>query len=112
MVNAIGFCTILRVTVRDTTSIQNFGTAEILDQGEGEESYIISKRTVEGHVEMHEQWDDVVVIRSGHGLLRTGRKVTGAILNEERPLEIGMVDRLLVLRKIAFLKGVSLQYQL
>jgi mannose-6-phosphate isomerase-like protein (cupin superfamily) len=76
---------ILRVAVGDTSSIQNFGTAEVLDQGEGEESYIISKRTVEGHVEMHEEWDDVVIIRSGHGLLRTGRKVTGAILNGDRP---------------------------
>ena len=76
---------ILRGAVGDTTSFQNFGTAEILDEGEGEETYLISKRTIEGHVEMHEQWDDVVVIRSGHGLLRTGRKVNGAILNGERP---------------------------
>ena len=34
---------ILRVAVGDTSSIQNFGTAEILDEGEGEEAYLISK---------------------------------------------------------------------
>jgi mannose-6-phosphate isomerase-like protein (cupin superfamily) len=37
----------------------------------------IVKRTSPGLVEMHEQWDDIVTIRSGKGILRTGKMVTG-----------------------------------
>jgi len=53
------------------------GTGRILESGEGNEDYYIVQRNVEGYVELHEQWDDVSIIRSGHGVLRTGREVTG-----------------------------------
>lgn len=77
---------ILRVAVGDTSSIQNLGSGEILDSGEGGEPYWLIKRTVDGYVELHEQWDDVVIIRSGHGALRTGRKVTeNKLLDGEKP---------------------------
>jgi mannose-6-phosphate isomerase-like protein (cupin superfamily) len=77
---------ILSATSGDTSSIQSLGTGVILDRGPGDEPYYISKRTVEGYVELHELFDDVVVIRSGHGRLRTGRKVEGnKLLNGEKP---------------------------
>ena len=77
---------ILSATAGDTSSIQSLGTGVILDRGPGDEPYYISKRTVEGYVELHEQYDDVVVISSGHGRLRTGRKVDGnKLLNGEKP---------------------------
>jgi uncharacterized RmlC-like cupin family protein len=61
------------------------GTGVILDRGPRDEPYYISKRTAEGYVEIHEQYDDVVVIRSGHGRLRTGRKVEDSkLLNGEK----------------------------
>ena len=77
---------ILTATAGDTSSIQSLGTGVILDRGPGDEPYYISKRTVDGYVEIHEQHDDVVVISSGHGRLRTGRKVDGSkLLNGEEP---------------------------
>jgi hypothetical protein len=77
---------ILSATVGDTSSFQSLGTGVILEKGPGNEPYYISKRTIDGYVEVHEQYDDVVVIRSGHGSLRTGRKVDGnKLLNGEKP---------------------------
>ena len=77
---------ILSATVGDTSSIQSLGTGVILDRGPEDEPYYISKRTVEGYVEIHELHDDVVVISSGHGRLRTGSKVDGSkLLNGENP---------------------------
>ena len=77
---------VLQVTVGDTSSIQSLGTGVILDRGPGDEPYYISKRTVDGYVEIHELHDDIVVIRSGHGRLRTGRKVNDSkLLNGEKP---------------------------
>jgi len=77
---------VLKTAVGDTATFQNLGAPTTLDKGEGGESYLIIKRTTDGYVELHEQWDDVVMIRSGHGVLRTGRKVTGNKLwNGEKP---------------------------
>ncbi len=77
---------ILLATVGDTSSGQNLGTGVILDRGPGDEPYYMTKRIIQGYVEIHEQYDDVVVIRSGHGRLRTGRKVDGSkLLNGEKP---------------------------
>ena len=78
---------ILLATVGDTSSIQSLGTGAILEKGPGGEPYYITQRTVAGYVEIHEQYDDIVVIRSGHGRLRTGRKVNDSkVLNGEKPL--------------------------
>jgi mannose-6-phosphate isomerase-like protein (cupin superfamily) len=77
---------ILSATSGDNSSVQSLGTGVILEKGPGGEPYYISKRTVDGYVEIHEQYDDVVVISSGHGRLRTGRKVDGSkLLNGEKP---------------------------
>jgi len=39
--------------------------------------YLLVIRSGPGMVEVHEQWDDVVIIRSGHGILKTGYQVVG-----------------------------------
>lgn len=39
--------------------------------------YLITVRTKTGFVEIHEQMDDIAIIRSGHGSLKTGRQVSG-----------------------------------
>ena len=43
-------------------------------------------RTAEGAVEVHEQYDDVAVIRAGHGVLRTGPTADGAKLSGTAPM--------------------------
>jgi len=39
--------------------------------------YLITVRTKTGFVEIHEQMDDIAIIRSGHGLLKTSHQVSG-----------------------------------
>jgi len=39
--------------------------------------YLVVARTKPGLVEIHELWDDVAIIRSGHGILKTGGRVIG-----------------------------------
>lgn len=50
----------------------------LLATGPADERYLIVVRTGEGAVEVHEQFDDVAVIRAGHGHLKTGPHVEGA----------------------------------
>lgn len=68
---------IINTNFKDTASKQSLGNPQLLDKGQSGAEYYIIKRTVTGYVEVHESWDDVVVIRSGHGLLRTGKEVQG-----------------------------------
>src|SRR5690242_13669492 len=44
----------------------------LIATGPSGERYLVVVRTGEGAVEIHEQYDDVAVIRAGHGVLRTG----------------------------------------
>jgi mannose-6-phosphate isomerase-like protein (cupin superfamily) len=39
--------------------------------------YLIVVRTVVGDVERHARWDDIVVVRAGHGTITTGRGIAG-----------------------------------
>lgn len=50
----------------------------LLVQGPSKEPYLVVVRMSEGAVEIHEQYDDIAVIRSGHGILRTGSNADGA----------------------------------
>lgn len=50
---------------------------KVLGRSADNESYLVGVRTQPGDVEVHEQFDDVAIIRSGHGVLRTGKKVSG-----------------------------------
>jgi len=40
-------------------------------------SYFLITRITQGDVEIHEGWDDIAIVRSGHGILKTGKKLTG-----------------------------------
>jgi len=51
--------------------------AKLLGRSGDGENYLVGVRTKPGDVEIHEQFDDVAIIRSGHGVLRTGKKVSG-----------------------------------
>ena len=51
--------------------------AKLLGRSGDGENYLVGVRTKPGDVEIHEQFDDVAIIRSGHGVLRTGTKVKG-----------------------------------
>jgi mannose-6-phosphate isomerase-like protein (cupin superfamily) len=57
----------------------------LLATGPAGERYLIVVRSGEGAVEAHEQYDDVAVIRAGHGLLRTGPKLEGSTLSGKAP---------------------------
>jgi mannose-6-phosphate isomerase-like protein (cupin superfamily) len=51
--------------------------SRLLGRSKDNEAYLVVNRTKPGDVEIHEQFDDVAIIRSGHGILRTGDKVKG-----------------------------------
>ena len=61
-----------QLLINDTT-----GTS--LGASQDGEPYLFLARTKAGFVEIHEQMDDVAIIRSGHGTLKTGHEVTGKI---------------------------------
>lgn len=50
---------------------------KLLGKSADNESYLVGVRTQAGDVEIHEEFDDVAIIRSGHAVLRTGKKVRG-----------------------------------
>jgi len=58
----------------------------LLVSGPSDERYLIVVRTSEGAVEAHEQYDDVAIIRAGHGVLRVGPAVEGAKLSGTAPM--------------------------
>ena len=51
--------------------------ASLLGRSSDGEGYLVGVRTQPGDVEIHEKFDDVAIIRSGHGVLRTGTIVKG-----------------------------------
>jgi hypothetical protein len=50
----------------------------LLGRSQDKERYLVVLRTKPGDVEIHEQFDDVAIVRSGHAILRTGTKVRGS----------------------------------
>jgi mannose-6-phosphate isomerase-like protein (cupin superfamily) len=68
---------ILNAAPKDTANTISLGTAEVVSNGQGGEGYYLIRRIVSGYVELHEQWDDVAIIRSGHGVLKTGTAIKG-----------------------------------
>lgn len=57
----------------------------LLARSKDKESYLIVVRTKAGDVEMHEQFDDVTLIRSGKGILRTGFDLSDSKQSGTRP---------------------------
>jgi mannose-6-phosphate isomerase-like protein (cupin superfamily) len=59
--------------------------ARLLGRSNDNEPYLVIIRTKPGNVEIHEQYDDVAIIRSGHGILKTGHDVTGQKESGQEP---------------------------
>lgn len=57
----------------------------LLAKSKDKESYLIVVRTKAGDVEKHEQFDDVTIIRSGKGILRTGFELSGSKQSGTQP---------------------------
>ena len=61
--------------------IQSHGSpllaAHILGKSVEDGLYMVVIRSGPGQVEIHKEWDDVVIIRSGHGILNRGYQVDG-----------------------------------
>ena len=58
----------------------SIGTA--LGQSQDSSLYLLTVRPKMGYVEIHEQFDDVAIIRSGNGILRIGHQVGKMIRSE------------------------------
>ena len=58
----------------------SIGTA--LGQSQDSSLYLLTVRPKTGYVEVHEQFDDVAIIRSGNGTLKTGHQVGRMIRSE------------------------------
>jgi hypothetical protein len=61
----------MKANASANSAVANLGMS--VDKG----PYLAVARTAPGLVEVHELWDDVAIIRSGHGTLKTGLVVTG-----------------------------------
>ena len=61
------------------TLIKNDTIGTTLGKSSENAPYLITVRTKPGFVEIHEQMDDIAIIRSGHGTLKTGYEVAGNI---------------------------------
>ena len=57
--------------------IDSIGTT--LGKSQDSTPYLITVRPKTGYAEIHEQFDDVAIIRSGNGTLKTGHQVLGKI---------------------------------
>lgn len=52
-------------------------------------AYLLIRRTVPSEIEEHSRWDDILVVRSGRGIVRFGSKVSGARLEAAGELRGG-----------------------
>jgi len=59
--------------------VKNQSVASTLTQNADGVPCMVLARTKPGEAEIHEQVDDIAIIRSGHGTLKTGYDVTGAV---------------------------------
>jgi mannose-6-phosphate isomerase-like protein (cupin superfamily) len=62
-----------------TTLIKNDSIGTTLGESSENAPYLMTVRTKPGLVEIHEQMDDIAIIRSGHGTLKIGHEVAGNI---------------------------------
>jgi mannose-6-phosphate isomerase-like protein (cupin superfamily) len=59
--------------------LKNDTIATAFGKSQDNTPYLLLARTTPGDAEIHEQVDDVAIIRSGHGTLKTGHQVSGKI---------------------------------
>jgi len=64
------------------TLIKNDSIGTTLGKSQDNTPYLLTVRPKTGYVEIHEQFDDVAIIRSGNGTLKTGHQVGKMIRSE------------------------------
>jgi mannose-6-phosphate isomerase-like protein (cupin superfamily) len=64
------------------TLIKNDSIGTALGKSQDSALYLLTVRPETGYVEIHEQFDDVAIIRSGNGTLKTGHQV-GKLIRAE-----------------------------
>lgn len=69
----------LRLDTIVNTLIKNDSIGATLGNSSENAPYLMTVRTKTGFAEIHEQMDDIAIIRSGHGTLKTGHQVAGNI---------------------------------
>ena len=75
--------------------IKNDTIGTTLGKSNDNAPYLITVRTKRGFVEIHEQMDDIAIIRSGHGTLKTGYQVSGDVRTSgEEPWRNWYCDRI------------------
>jgi mannose-6-phosphate isomerase-like protein (cupin superfamily) len=52
--------------------------ATVLTSADEQTSYTLVRRTEASAIEQHSRWDDIIIVRSGHGVIDFGARVTGA----------------------------------
>jgi mannose-6-phosphate isomerase-like protein (cupin superfamily) len=62
--------------------IKNDSIGTALGKSQDSSLYLLTVRPKTGYVEIHEQFDDVAIIRSGNGILKTGHRVGKMIRSE------------------------------
>lgn len=62
--------------------IKNDSIGTALGKSQDSSLYLLTVRPKTGYVEIHEQFDDVAIIRSGNGILKTGHQVGKMIRSE------------------------------
>jgi mannose-6-phosphate isomerase-like protein (cupin superfamily) len=51
--------------------------ASLLSSGDEQTSYMLIRRATSSEVELHTRWDDLVIVRSGAGVVEFGKRVPG-----------------------------------
>lgn len=75
-----------QINVLVDSVIRNRSIAASLAMSQDGVPCMVLARTEPGKAEIHEQVDDIAIIRSGHGILKTGYSVTGKITtNDQEP---------------------------
>jgi hypothetical protein len=77
--DSVAYYTNLQLDSIVNTLIKNDTIGTTLGKSSENAPYLITVRTKPGFVEIHEQMDDIAIIRSGHGMLKTGYQVAGKI---------------------------------
>ena len=72
----VAFATSAQIDAAGVQAAKGTTTAAKLLPDDGYQ-YFVSTRKQAGSAEIHKQWNDITTIRSGKGVLRTGRTITG-----------------------------------
>ena len=69
-----------------TTKMSPERISRLLGRSADGSPYLVVTRNKPGDVEIHEQYDDVAIVRSGRGVLKTGYQISGQKESGKEPL--------------------------